>query len=36
LEESLLGLKREAWLVLRKKVDEELADTMLLLKLRSQ
>ncbi|KAI8080051.1 RHD3/Sey1 [Halteromyces radiatus] len=36
LEESLLGLRREAWIVLRKKVDEELADTMLLLKLRSK
>ncbi|ORZ11161.1 RHD3/Sey1 [Absidia repens] len=36
VEDSLLDLKREAWLVLRKKVDEELADTMLLLKLRSQ
>ncbi|KAI9260508.1 RHD3/Sey1 [Phascolomyces articulosus] len=36
LEESILGLKRQAWLVLRKKVDEELADNMLLLKLRSR
>ncbi|KAI9305421.1 RHD3/Sey1 [Cunninghamella echinulata] len=36
LEESVLNLKREAWLVLRKKVDEELADNMLLLKLRSK
>ncbi|KAI7880440.1 root hair defective 3 GTP-binding protein [Lichtheimia hyalospora FSU 10163] len=36
LQESILGLKRQAWLVLRKKVDEELADNMLLLKLRSR
>ncbi|KAI8139063.1 RHD3/Sey1 [Fennellomyces sp. T-0311] len=36
LEESILGLKRQAWQVLRKKVDEELADNMLLLKLRSR
>ncbi|KAI8071554.1 root hair defective 3 GTP-binding protein-domain-containing protein [Gongronella butleri] len=36
LEESLVGLKRDAWVVLRKKVDEELADNMLLLKLRNR
>lgn len=31
-----MGLQRQAWQVLRKKVDEELADSMLLLKLRSR
>ncbi|KAI8059377.1 RHD3/Sey1 [Gilbertella persicaria] len=36
LEESITDLKLQAWTVLRKKVDEELADTMLLLKLRSR
>ncbi|ORY96959.1 RHD3/Sey1 [Syncephalastrum racemosum] len=36
LEESIVGLQRQAWQVLRKKVDEELADSMLLLKLRSR
>ncbi|KAI8391135.1 RHD3/Sey1 [Radiomyces spectabilis] len=35
LEDSIAGLKRQAWIVLRKKVDEELADNMLLLKLRT-
>ncbi|ORX56723.1 root hair defective 3 GTP-binding protein [Hesseltinella vesiculosa] len=36
LEESVVTLKRDAWIVLRKKVDEELADNMLLLKLRTK
>ncbi|KAI9253274.1 RHD3/Sey1 [Helicostylum pulchrum] len=36
LEESISDLRLQAWLVLRKKIDEELADTMLLLKLRSR
>ncbi|CAO3654175.1 unnamed protein product [Mucor hiemalis] len=36
LDESIADLKLQAWIVLRKKVDEELADTMLLLKLRSR
>ncbi|KAF7730665.1 Dynamin-like GTPase that mediates homotypic ER fusion [Apophysomyces ossiformis] len=36
LEESFAALKRQAWLVLRKTVDEELADNMLLMKLRTK
>lgn len=36
LEESVSGLKLQAWIVLRKKIDEELADTMLLMKMRSR
>ena len=36
VQESIADLKLQAWIVLRKKVDEELADTMLLLKLRSR
>lgn len=36
VDESIADLKLQAWIVLRKKVDEELADTMLLLKLRSR
>jgi hypothetical protein len=36
LSDSVNDLKLQAWLVLRKKVDEELADTMLLLKLRTK
>ncbi|CEP07956.1 hypothetical protein [Parasitella parasitica] len=36
VQDSITDLKLQAWIVLRKKVDEELADTMLLLKLRSR
>lgn len=36
LEESISDLRLQAWLVLRKKIDEELADTMVLLKLRTR
>ncbi|KAF1797154.1 RHD3/Sey1 [Mucor lusitanicus] len=36
VQESIADLRLQAWIVLRKKVDEELADTMLLLKLRSR
>lgn len=35
LNESIKDLQLQAWTVLRKKIDEELADAMLLLKLRS-
>ncbi|KAI9022781.1 RHD3/Sey1 [Phycomyces nitens] len=35
LDQSRANLKQQAWIVLRKKVDEELADSMLLLKLRN-
>lgn len=33
---SAANLKRQTWLVLRKKIDEELADNLLLLKLRNR
>ncbi|KAI7866873.1 RHD3/Sey1 [Spinellus fusiger] len=36
LKASRTQLQQQAWTVLRKKIDEELADTMLLLKLRSR
>ncbi|KAG0165182.1 Dynamin-like GTPase that mediates homotypic ER fusion [Apophysomyces sp. BC1034] len=36
LDESFAALKRQAWVVLRKTVDEELADNMLLMKLRAK
>ncbi|CAO3701686.1 unnamed protein product [Rhizopus stolonifer] len=36
LKESVNDHKVQAWITLRKKIDEELADTMLLLKLRSR
>lgn len=36
LEESVNNLVLQSWLLLRRKVDEELADSMLLLKLRSR
>ncbi|KAL0077925.1 RHD3/Sey1 [Phycomyces blakesleeanus] len=35
LDDSRANLKQQAWVVLRKKVDEELADSMILLKLRN-
>ncbi|CEP07813.1 hypothetical protein [Parasitella parasitica] len=34
--ESIADLKRQTWIVLRKKVDEELAENLLLLKLRNR
>ncbi|KAI9286198.1 RHD3/Sey1 [Umbelopsis sp. AD052] len=36
LEESVNNLVLQSWLLLRRKIDEELADSMLLLKLRSK
>ncbi|CAO3619056.1 unnamed protein product [Mucor hiemalis] len=36
IKKSAADLKRQAWLVLRKKVDEELGDNLLLLKLRNR
>lgn len=36
LEQSISSLKLQAWIVLRKKIDEELADTMMLMKMRSR
>ncbi|KAI7876131.1 RHD3/Sey1 [Mucor mucedo] len=36
IEKSVTDLKRQTWIVLRKKVDEELADNLLLLKLRNK
>lgn len=36
VEKSVINLKRQTWIVLRKKVDEELADNLLLLKLRNR
>jgi hypothetical protein len=36
LDESVKNLVKQSWLLLRRKIDEELADSMLLLKLRSK
>ncbi|KAI9469940.1 MAG: RHD3/Sey1 [Benjaminiella poitrasii] len=36
ITQSVVDLKRQTWVVLRKKVDEELADNLLLLKLRNR
>lgn len=36
LEESVNNLVLQSWVLLRRKIDEELADSMLLLKLRSK
>lgn len=36
IEKSVSDLKKRTWIVLRKKVDEELADNLLLLKLRNR
>lgn len=36
IAKSTADLKRQTWVVLRKKVDEELADNLLLLKLRNR
>lgn len=36
ITKSAADLKRQTWIVLRKKVDEELADNLLLLKLRNR
>lgn len=36
IEKSVSDLQRQTWIVLRKKVDEELADNLLLLKLRNR
>lgn len=36
VEKSVSDLKKRTWIVLRKKVDEELADNLLLLKLRNR
>lgn len=36
LDESVKNLVKQSWLLLRRKIDEELADSMVLLKLRSK
>lgn len=36
VEKSVSELKKRTWIVLRKKVDEELVDNLLLLKLRNR
>ncbi|KAI9354914.1 RHD3/Sey1 [Pilaira anomala] len=36
IEKSITDLKKRTWIVLRKKIDEELADNLLLLKLRNR